>query len=221
MVIWGMARQLANFLLSNRAIRYFIILMGGSMFRFVLVLILMMLASPVWAISFDIWKTGLSRQEIVSLAQQQNLALAKNRVEALAKSFNLQLVSGETESFCYNTKLLEQPAFVQLLMTPRKGGYEQYLYEIDIQFSKKADLRSYLIKLLEEKYGVGSPKFDIIRKILVWHPEPDNVITLITTPALLQLTYTDTKIKSFAEKLRKTTYDLPKSPASHTDAKRF
>lgn len=173
-----------------------------------------------WAISFDIWETGLSRQEVVSLARQYNIPLAKNRVQANAKAFDARLVAGETDNFYYYTNLLEHPAIVNMRLSPQRDNYGQFLYEIDIQFSKR-DLRPFLVKLLEDKYGPGSKKFDMIRKILVWRPEQDSDVTLITTPALLQLVYTDTKIKAFADKLRKSTYTLPKKPLSHKDAGRF
>jgi hypothetical protein len=182
----------------------------------------MLLASVCssWAISFDIWETGLSRQEIVSLARQHNIPLAKSRVQAYAKAFDARLVAGETDIFCYSTTLLEHPAFVTMRLSPQRDNYGQFLYEINIQFSKR-DLQPYLIKLLEDKYGPGSKKLDMIRKILVWRPEKDSEVTLITTPALLQLVYTDTKIKAFADKLSKSTYTLPKTPLSHRDAERF
>jgi hypothetical protein len=182
----------------------------------------MLLASVCssWAISFDIWETGLSRQEIVSLARQHNIPLAKSRVQINAKAFDARLVAGETDSFYYYTTLLEHPAIVHMRLSPQRDNYGQFLYEIDIQFSKR-DLRPFLVKLLEDKYGAGSQKFDMIRKILVWRPEQGGEVTLITTPALLQLIYTDTKIKAFADKLSKSTYALPETPLSHSDAERF
>ena len=182
--------------------------------------ILLMSVWSSWAVSFDIWETGISRQEIVSLARQHNLPLTKSRVHVNAKAFDAHLVAGETDSFYYYTTLLEHPAIVHMRLSPKRENYGQFLYEIDIQFSKR-DLRPYIVKLLEDKYGPGSKKFDMIRKILVWHPEQDSDVTLITTPALLQLVYTDTKIKDFADKLRKSTYTLPKKTLSHRDAERF
>jgi hypothetical protein len=163
---------------------------------------LLMTVCSSWAVSFDIWKTGLSRQEIVSLARQHNLPLAKDRFCHNTKSFDPQLVAGETDSFYYYTTLLEHPALVCMRLSAKKANYGQFLYEIDIQLSKR-DLQPYLVKLLQEKYGPGAKKFDMIRNILVWHPEQDGEVTLIATPALLQLLYTDTKIKAFAEKLSK------------------
>jgi hypothetical protein len=170
-----------------------------------------------WAISFDIWETGLSRQQIVSLARQHDVPLAKDRLRSNVKSFDPQLVAGETDSFYYYTSLLDHFALVHMRLSPQRGNYGQFLYEIDIQFSSARDLRPYLVKLLDDKYGPGSMKFDMARKILVWHPEKDGEVTLITTPALLQLIYTDTKIKTFAEKLSKSTYGLPNKPLSHKD----
>ena len=174
-----------------------------------------------WAISFDIWETGMSRQQIVALARQHNLPLAKDRFRSNVKSFDPQLVVGETDSFYYYTNLLDHSALVRMRLSPKRDNYGQFLYEIDIQFSNKRDLRPYLVKLLEDKYGPGSTTFDMIRKILVWHPEQDGEVTLINTPALLQLIYTDTKIKTFAEKLRKSTYALPRKPSAHKDVERF
>jgi hypothetical protein len=141
-------------------------------------------------------------------------------VQVNANAFDARLVAGETDNFYYYATLLEHPAIVHMRLSPQRERYGQFLYEIDIQFSKR-DLRPYLVKLLEDKYGPGSKKPDMIRKIRIWHPEQDGDVTLITTPALLQLIYTDTKIKSFAVKLSKSTYTLPIKPLSHKDAERF
>jgi hypothetical protein len=192
--------------------------------RILITLILLLSALPAWAISFDIWETGISRQEMTSVAKEHDLPLARDGFFHRDKSFNPRLLAGEATCFYYNTTLLDHAARVRLHLSPQKGKYGQFLYEIEIMFSdvrKNRDLRPYLLKLLDDKYGPGSVKPDMIREIRVWHPEKDGEVQLTATPASLQLTYTDTRIKAIAEQLGKSTYDLPKKPLNHQDADRF
>ncbi len=192
--------------------------------RVLTALILLLSPLPAWAISFGIWETGISRQDMTSVAKEHDLPLARDGLYHSNKSFNPRLLAGEATCFYYNTTLLDHAARVRLYLSPRKGNYGQFLYEIEILFSdvrKTRDLRPYLLKLLEDKYGPASIKPDMIRKIRVWHPEKDGEVKLIATTASLQLTYTDTRIKAIAEQLGKSTYDLPKKPLNHPDADRF
>jgi hypothetical protein len=161
---------------------------------------------------------------MTSTAQQHNIPLARDGLHHSNKAFNPALLSGDADRFYYMTTLLDHAARVTLHFSPRKGNYGQFLYEIEILFSdprKNRDLRPYLLKLLEDKYGSGATRPDMIRKIRVWHPEKDSEVQLIAGGASLQLIYTDNKLKTFAEGLAKSTYDLPKQPLNHQDANRF
>ena len=193
--------------------------------RFLLSLVVLLISSgSSWAIEFDIWKTGITRQEMTSLAMQHDIPLARNGLHHSNKSFNPKLLAGDANSFYHFTTLLDHAAKVRLHLSPQKGNYGQFLYEIEILFSdprKSRDLRPYLLKLLEDKYGPGTKKLDLIRKIWVWYPEKDGEVHLIAGGASLQLIYIDSKIKAFAEQLSKSTYDLPKKPLNHQDSGRF
>jgi len=193
-------------------------------FRLFLIGMLLLFPWSCWAISFDIWETGISRQEMTEKAQQQNIPLAKDGLHHSNKTFNQKLLVGEANSFYYFTTLLDHTAKVHLTLSPKKANYGQFLYEIDVLFSdprKNRDLRPYLLKLLEGKYGPGKIQPDFVRKIWFWHPEMDGEVKLIATSASLQLKYTDIKIKNFAEKLAKSTYKLPEKPMNHQDANKF
>jgi len=187
------------------------------------IFVLLASVSPVWAIDFDIWKTGLSRQEIINIAKENNIPLSKNGLNHTSKNFNPKLIGGEVNSFYYKTQLLGHPARVRLYLSPRKGKYGQFLYEVEVLFTsliKNKDLKPYLEELLKKKYGRGSFGTNLIQTFRVWNPEKDAEVRLIKGPGVLQLKYTDLKIKSIAEQLSKSTYSLP-APSKHGDAGKF
>jgi hypothetical protein len=179
--------------------------------------------SPTYAIDFDIWNTGISRHEMTSLAQKHNLPLAIDGKYHVSKSFNPSLVAGDGNRFYYKTLLLEHPAKVTLSLSPRKGGYGQFLYEIEVLFTdirKNRDLKPYLLELLQKKYGNGLPGTNLIQSFRIWHPADDEEVRLISGPASLQIKYTDLKIKAIAEKISKSTFNLH-TPQKHEDAGKF
>jgi hypothetical protein len=189
----------------------------------VVVFVLLGQLTSSWAIEFDIWSTGISRQEMTNLAKEHNIPLVKDGYYLIKKTFDPALLAGEGNSFHYNTQLLEHPARVNLLLSPRKGEYGQFLYEIDVMFTdvrKNKDLKPYLAELLDEKYGRGRPGTNLIQTFRVWSPEKGAEVRLISGPGSLQLKYTDLKIKAIAEKMFKSTFDLP-APQKHGDTGKF
>lgn len=194
-----------------------------SCLRLLILIVLFFIVTPVYAIDFDIWNTGISRQEMTSLAKEHNLPLAIEGKYHSSKSFNPSLVAGDGNRFYYKSMLLEHPARVTLSLSPRKGQYGQFLYEIEVLFTdirKNRDLKPYLLKLLQGKYGNGLPGTNLIQSLRTWHPGQDSEVRLISSPASLQVKYTDLKIKAIAEKLSKSTFDLP-APQKHEDAGKF
>lgn len=193
-------------------------------YLFVVLFFLLIRATPVFAIDFDIWETGMARQEIFSLAQQYDLPLGKNILYHFSKGFNSKLLVGEATSYYYLTTLLDHNARIGLNLSPAKAGYGQFLYEIEVMFTdirKNRDLFPYVLSMLQEKYGRPSRETNIVQRFYVWHPEPNSEVRLITSGHELQIKYTDLKIQAFAKNLSKSTYELPKKPSHHQDAEKF
>lgn len=181
-------------------------------------------ASPVSAISFDIWKTGMARQEIFSLAQRHDLPLSKSGVCHINQKFNPKFLVGEATSYYYHTTLLDHRARVALHLSPAKAGYGQFLYQIEVMFTggvKNRDLFPYVLRMLREKYGRPSRDTNIVQQFYIWHPEPTAEVRLISGSNTLQIKYTDLRIQSFARQLSKSTYELPRDPDRHRDAAKF
>lgn len=190
---------------------------------FFLILVLLN-AAVAQAITFDIWQTGISRQEVIAIARNHNLPIRKYGHISPGKGFNPALVQGDADSYTYFTTLVDQPAYVDLLLSPRKDGYGQFLYEIQIRFTniiRSRDFPPYMLRLLQEKYGRGNSEANLIQKNWVWHPEPDGEVRLLMSPGTLQVRYIDQKIATFAAELRKSTQGLPRKPRNHPDSDRF
>jgi len=192
--------------------------------KWFLLVLLLSQTSLAQAITFDIWGTGIPPSEVVARAQKNNLPLRKSGMISPGEGFNAKLVSGDANSYSYTTTLLNQGANIDLLLSPKKDGYGQYLYEIKISFHnimRTPDFPPYMLKLLQEKYGRGKSESNMIQKILVWNPDRNSEVRYWSSPGALVVSYTDKKIAAFAAELRKATHDLPKQPMKHPDAKRF
>jgi hypothetical protein len=193
-------------------------------FLFLLLFFVVIWAPPAFAISFDIWETGMARQEIFSLAQQHDLPLGKSGLAHINKGFNPKLLVGDATSYYYPTTLLDHHARIGLHLSPVKAGYGQFLYEIEVLFTdirQNKDLGPYVLDMLGEKYGRPSRATNIVQQHYVWHPEPNSEVRLITSGHTLQIKYTDLKVQAFARELSKSTFDLPQEPAHHQDAGKF
>jgi len=180
--------------------------------------------APAYAVTFDIWHTGMTRQDILQLAQNRNIPLAKGGMFNLSKRYDPKLLVGDATSYHYQTTLFNHSAKVQLRLSPAKGGYGQFLYEIDVIFtdsSKNKDLRPYVTRMLREKYGSPQVAPDLVRQVLLWKPEPNNEIRLTSFMVTMQVNYVDLKIKKFADELSKSTYELPGNPVDHSDSGKF
>lgn len=193
-------------------------------YLFLTLFTLMIWASPVCAVSFDIWKTGMARQEVFSLARQHNLPLARSGLIHASKRFNSQLLAGQATSYYYPSTLVGHHAGIHLRFSPDKVGYGQFLYEIEVAFlgnGKNRDLFPYVFKILRGKHGSPARESNILQQHYIWRPEPQGEVRLIDSGNELRITYTDLKIRAFARKLSKSTFELPKDPNSHRDAGKF
>lgn len=198
----------------------------GRRMRFFIMVFALVFSVPqsAQAISFDIWQTGLSRQEIISLAQRHNLPLARDGLIHSKKTYTSSLLSGEATRYYYQITLLDQPARVRLYLSPSKSGYGQFLYEIEVTFTaiaKNRDLLPYVQRMLEDKYGSARRENKIVLDHRIWRPESDSEVRLISGSGTLQIKYTDLKIKRFAEDLARPTHGLPEKAVNHRDSGKF
>lgn len=179
---------------------------GGSLFSFALPVQVLLVAlllnllpvSNVLAIQFEIWQTGISRQEMMVIAQENDLPLAKDGYLHAGESFDPRLVEGSDDRYYYLTTLLEQPAKVRLFLTSPRPGVEQRLYEIETSWNDPAKHRPLLhalVSRMDSQYGRGRTAKNSFQKSLTWNPEPGQEILLLLTPTMLQVTYTDLKIR--------------------------
>lgn len=166
---------------------------------FPLLLLLSLLATPAFAIQYDVWETGMSREEMVSIAEEQNLPVARDGYRHTAKTFNPAMVEGDVTRFYYDTTLYQCPATVYLSFTPSLLGEAQRLYDIEVVFAdkkKNVQLHPHLALLLMEPYGEGMDYENYWEKQLVWHPGVNAEVRLVRNPNQMKLKYTDFEIKA-------------------------
>lgn len=191
---------------------------------FILLIFSLLIHLPAYAITFDIWQTGMVRQEVFAAAQSRDLPLARDGMFHSNKKYNPKLLAGDATRYYYFTSLFDHSAKVMLHLSPAKGNYGQFLYEVEVLFTdpgKTRDLFPYVTRMLTDKYGSPRQVNNIIQQQLVWHPKKDGEIRLIRSGVSLQLKYTDLKIQEFAKELAKSTFELPRNPGVHQDAGKF
>jgi hypothetical protein len=151
------------------------------------------------AIQYDVWQTGMSRQEMVTTAEKQNLPVAKDGTRHISKTFNQAMIEGEATRFYYVTTLYQSPATVYLSFTPSIFGEAQKLYDIEVVFTDKAryiELHPYLALLMMEPYGKGQNYENYWEHQLVWHPGVNAEVRLVRNPDQVKLKYTDFEIRA-------------------------
>lgn len=178
---------------------------------------------PAWAVKFDIWETGISRQTVVEIAQEHDLPLAKDGYLHTSTNFNPEFLEGDSTQLYYQATVYDQPAKVQLSLSPPRQDSESKLYQIEISFTDPATHRvtlHTLVRELDGKYGRGQTEKNSFQKSLTWRPDGYTEIRLVSTSKTLQVTYTDLKIRAMAASLPNAKGWLPQAVESGSAEKK-
>jgi hypothetical protein len=153
---------------------------------------LILFASDSLAIKFDIWETGMSINEVVSLARQHDIPIASDGIVHGRKKFDPALLNKEFykgSSLYYKTNILGRDSTVYLRLT----GDSEFVREIEVRLFGISDRELFtkeMLGILSKKYGRYKGLRETSRILMrAWSAEAS-------------ITYTDLKIKEYLERER-------------------
>jgi hypothetical protein len=165
---------------------------------------LILFASDSLAIKFDIWETGMSINEVVSLARQRDIPIASDGIVHGRKKFDPALLNKEFykgSSLYYKTNILGRDSTVYLRLT----GDSEFVREIEVRLFGISDRELFtkeMLGILSKKYGRYKELRETVFRIYEWRPDKSSRILMRAWGAEASITYTDLKIKEYLERER-------------------
>ena len=165
------------------------------------------------AFHFDIWKSGMDIEEILSAARFHDIPLHKNGIISINKKFNPLMCSKYAKTathYYYKIKLLGKYAKVDLFLTPSS----KKLHTLSINWhgmankNNRAGFEEEITELLSPKYGTPKKQIpQLFGQTKTWVPSSRITIGLKMTSGNYILTYQDTamlQLNQTEQKQRKT-----------------
>jgi hypothetical protein len=156
------------------------------------------------AIKFDIWETGMSINEVVSLAKQHDIPIASDAIVHGSKKFEPRLLNKEfhkASALYYKTSISGRDSTVYLRLT----GDSKFVREIEVRLFGIKDRELFakeMIGILSKKYGRYKETRETVFRVYEWRPDKSSRIQMRAWSAEASVTYTDLKIKEHLEKER-------------------
>lgn len=166
---------------------------------FKIFLITISLISSISAFTFDKWKSGDSFQNVLYIAQDNDLPLAKEGIHHGEKHFRWHLLKDKEKyrTFYYYDVIFGERARVLLSFTDKSNE----LYKIKIQWNfagkDSTEFKETLFSILDKKYNKGQRDFEtnvgqnIFFKYRVWNYDNKTVINSRTSSHSIEITYLD------------------------------
>jgi hypothetical protein len=154
---------------------------------------------------FDVWPFGISVQESIVIAEQNNIPFQRYGIISMNKQFHHQVKKySNSTHFQYKDVLFGHPAVVELLYTPTS----KILYKVKVKWynhnSSKKKLEKEIISIISGKYGKHEKPYRQLFKHFTtkWSLKSSNKIIMDTGSNYTFLTYLHQEFSdlSFAEK---------------------
>ena len=165
---------------------------------------LVLFPSDSLAIRFDIWETGMSIGEVVSLARQHDIPIAGDGIVHGYKKFDPKLIDEKfykASALYYRTIISGQNSTVYLRLT----GDSKFVREIEVRLFGINDRELFskeMVGILSKKYGGYNELRETVFRVYEWRPDKSSRILMRAWSAEASITYTDLKIKEYLEKQR-------------------
>ena len=157
------------------------------------------------AIKFDIWETGMSINEVVSLAFKNDIPIAREGIIHGRKKFDPKLIDDQfymASSLYYGTNISGNQSTVYLRLT----NDSKFVREIEVRLfgvRNREDFKQEMIKVLSQKYGPHQEVREFAFKAHRWKPDPTSQVLMRDSGAEVVILYTDLKIKEAQEEERR------------------
>jgi hypothetical protein len=156
------------------------------------------------AVRFDIWETGMSIGEVVSLARQHDIPIASDGIVHGSKKFEPGLLNKEfykASALYHRTIISGRNSTVYLRLT----SDSKFVREIEVRLFGITDRELFtkeMADLLSKKYGPYEERWETVFRVYEWRPDKSSRIQMRAWGAEASITYTDLKIKEYLEKER-------------------
>ncbi len=151
--------------------------------------------SPAGGFRFDVWSAGLSAEDVMLIAEVNDIPLHRTGMISAGKHFNPEVSRKYMKTatgYYYQHHLMGRPAKVSLSMTP----LSKILYRVSVDFKaapNPAEAGKEIQDVLEKKYGkpAASEKKDPLRDRVVWRIGRSSEVSLVSGFNSLRVVYTD------------------------------
>jgi hypothetical protein len=156
------------------------------------------------ATKFDIWETGMSINEAVTLARQHDIPIARDGIVHGYKKFSPKLIDEnfyKASALYYRTIISGRHSTVYLRLT----GDSKFVREIEVRLFGIKDRELFtkeMVGILSRKYGGCKELRETVFRVYEWRPDKSSKILMRAWSAEASITYTDLKIKDYLEKQR-------------------
>jgi hypothetical protein len=119
------------------------------------------------AIKFDIWETGMSINEVVSLAFKHDIPIARDGIIHGSKKFDPKLIDDnfyKASALYYRTNISGRNSIVYLRLT----GDSKFVREIEVRLFGISDRELFtkeMVDILSKKYGPYKERWETVFRV--------------------------------------------------------
>ena len=154
-----------------------------------------------FGLTFDIWETGMGINEVVSLARQHDIPIARDGLIHGYKKFDPKLIDDhfyKASTLYYRTNLSGRDSIVYLRLTDDP----KFVREIEVRLfgiTNKELFTEEMLGILSQKYGPHKEVKEIVFKGYEWRPDKYSQILMRFFGYEASIRYTDLRIKEHFE----------------------
>jgi hypothetical protein len=158
-----------------------------------------------FGITFDIWETGMSINEVVGLARKHDIPIMRDGIIAIREKFDPKLIDEKfykASMIYYRTIISGQNSIVYLKLT----NDPKFVYEIEVKWFGIKDKELFteeMLGILSQKYGPYNERKELIFQPYEWRPDQYSQVLMRVWGAESFITYTDLRIKGYLENQRR------------------
>lgn len=158
-----------------------------------------------FGITFDIWETGMSINEVVGLARKHDIPIARENIHHGSKKFDPKLIDEKfykASTLYYRTDISGRSAIVYLRFTDDP----KFIAEIDVKLFGITDRELFtkeMLQILSQKYGSYKEVTETVFRFYQWRPDKYSQVRMRVFGPEASIIYTDLRIKELLENQRR------------------
>ncbi len=158
-----------------------------------------------FGITFDIWETGMSINEVVGLARKHDIPIARDGIIHGSKKFEPRLIDDnfyKASTLNYRTNLSDRSSTVYLKLTDDS----KFVREIEVRLFGISDRKLFtkeMLGILSKKYGSYRELKEMPFRTYEWRPDQYSQVLMRVAGAEASIIYTALRIKEHFENQRR------------------